>query len=281
MMKKSLVILIAFAMIGAVITVSAKEMNIVMGFKDQPKPPFIGNVNDNSGLYKQLFNTAAKRIGLNLEIVRVPKKRAHSHLQNGTVDFYPGASFSQSRAEYLYYLPIGFESKEVVITSINHADITDISKVSGRLLVELGSSKLSYGQKYPNLEIVQMGNLPIKNVLAALAKGRGDFFISDIEPIKAYMERHNINNEEELGIKIHYKAINHSFIPLYFGFSRKSPLFQEVVNQDFDPSNQVTISNFPTVITKECVAYKFYLALQHMKKSGEIKTLYYDYFGLN
>lgn len=256
----------------------ATEMKNVMGYKDQPTPPFIGTINDNSGLYNDLFKAAAKKVGASLEIVRFPKKRVHLHLKSGSLDFYPGASFSQSRAEYLYYLPMGFGTKEVVITSKHHADIADMSHVSGKLLVELGSSKLNYHKKYPNLDIVQMSNLPIKNVLSALAIGRGDFFISDVEPIIAYMKHHNINREADIGIKIHYNAINQSLIPMYLGFSRKSPLFQEVSNPKYDPDNQLSISNFPTLIVKESVAYQFYSALQKMKERGELEALYSDHF---
>ncbi len=274
---KAIVISLFIVVFGFVSIATAKENIIVMGYKDKSKPPLIGEKNDNSGLYKELFEKAAKQIGYKFKIVRFPKKRVHDGFKKGSIDFYPGASFSKKRSEYLYYLPNGLQTKEVLLSLKSHTEI-DISKVKGKLIVELGSSKIDWDKKYPGLKIVQMGKLPIEKAITFLKKGRGDFFIADIEPVDYYKKNSNINKYADIGIKVHHNAINKEFIAMNLGFSRKSPLFKEELNTNFDSSKQITIENFPTKISEECVAYKLYLELNKMKDSGETQKLYEKYF---
>ncbi len=58
----------------------------------------------NEGLYRIIFKEAAKRIGLEFEIKRYPKKRAYLYLEMGKVDFYPGASFNSDREKIGYFI---------------------------------------------------------------------------------------------------------------------------------------------------------------------------------
>lgn len=275
---KAIVISLFIVVLGFVLVATAKDNIIVMGYKDKSKFPLIGEKNDNSGLYKELFEKAAKQMGYKLKIVRLPKKRIHNGFKKGSIDFYPGASFSQKRAEYFYYLPNGLQTKEVLLSLKNHTEIIDISKAKGKLIVELGSSKKKWDKKYPGLKIVQMGKLPIKRAITALKKGRGDFFIGDIEPVDYYKKTSNINKYIDIGIKVHRNAINNEFIAMNLGFSRKSSLFTEELNPNFDSSKQITLENFPTKISKECVAYKLYLELEKLKDSGETQKMYDKYF---
>ncbi len=275
---KPIVISLFIVVFGFVSVVTAKENIIVMGYKDKSKPPLIGEKNDNSGLYKDLFEKAANQMGCKLKIVRQPKKRIHIGLKNGSIDFYPGASFSKKRAEYLFYLPNGLQTKEVLLSLNNHTEINDISKVKGRLIIELGSSKINWDIKYPGLQIIQMGKLPIDKVIIILKKGRGDFFIGDIEPVDYYKKISNINKYTDIGIKVHHNAISNEYIAMNLGFSRKSPLFKEEPNPNFDPPMPIALDNIPTKINEECVAYKFYLELVKLKGSGETQKIYDKYF---
>ncbi len=111
---------------------SAEENVIIMGYNAKNKIPLIGDENDNSGLYKELFETAAKKIGYRLKIVRLPKKRVHMGFKEGTLDFYPGASFSEKRSKCLYFQANGLEKKEVLLSARGKDEITDLSKLNGR-----------------------------------------------------------------------------------------------------------------------------------------------------
>lgn len=256
----------------------ASEKVITMGYKAIAKAPLIGGLQDNTGLYLDLFSLAAERIGYQLKIERLPKKRLHYKLEEGTVDFYPGSSFSQRRARYLYYLPNGLTTKEVLISLNDRPEITDMNQAKGILIAELGSSKLEWGDIYPMLSVATMGKLSLDTVIKALKLGRGDFYIADIEVVDHYLKHKGLESYDDIGIKIHHNAVNNAFIPMYMGFSRKSQLFSEVENPDFNPDNSVSIQNFTTLVEKHSVAYQFHLALEALRTEGITQSLYNEYF---
>jgi hypothetical protein len=250
---------------------------IIMGYKDISKMPLIGEKNNNSGLYFDLFSKAAKRIGYKLEIKRYPKKRINIGLSNGTIDFYPGSSFSQKRTKYLYYLPNGLDTKEVLISLDRQPEIYDMNEAKGALIVERGSSKLEWSKIYTNLKIIELGELSIEKVIKALKIGRGDFYISDIEIVDYYKKINNLNNYSDINIRIHHMAINKKPIPMNLGFSRKSKLFSEKKNLNYNNQKIISLDNFPTIIDKNSIAYKFFIALDELKKEKITNDLYDRY----
>ena len=251
---------------------------IKMGYKSIHKLPLIGGEDDNSGLYLDLFNKAAKKIGFRLEIVRLPKKRLHLALQKGEIDFYPGSSFSLKRADYLYYLPNGLKTKEVLVSLMDKKMIDNMNQVNGVLIVELGSSKKEWDNIYTNLKIKEFNKLSMDTVIKILKFKRGDFYIADIEIVDYYQKVNNINSLFDVGIKVHENAITKEFIPMNLGFSRKSKLFKEKENLNYKKEDMTSIENFPTVIDKSSVAYKFYLALEELKQERVTDKLYKKYF---
>ncbi|WP_415893854.1 substrate-binding periplasmic protein [Neptuniibacter sp. PT8_73] len=257
---------------------NASEKTIIMGYKAIAKPPLIGGHGDDSGLYLDLFKKAAERIGYELLVVRIPKKRLHFELARGTVDFYPGSSFSQKRTGYIFYLPNGLQTKEVLISLDYWPEINSMDEVEGRLIVELSSSKLEWDQIYPKLTISQMGKLSMEKVIEALKTGRGDFYVADIEIVDHYQKLNDLESYEEIGIKIHHNAINQAFIPMNMGFSRKSKLFSEYPNPSFSPDDDISIENFYTIVDQDSVAYQFYQALDQLKQEGYTQKLYDQYF---
>jgi len=256
----------------------ADESVLTMGYKDKAKMPLINVLGDNSGVYQALFSAAAKKAGKILKIVRQPKKRIHAGFKDGSLDFYPGASFSKKRAAYLYYIPNGLMTKEVLITQDSQAEITDMSQVKGRLIVESGSSKAEWDKQYPSLRIVQMTKLPIEIAVQALQSNRGDFYVADIEAVDFYQKWENLRSYKDIGLKVHHNAINKKFVPMYLGFSRKSSLFSEIVNPDYDESKGISIDNFPSIISKNSFAHRLMQSLNEMKESGETQAIYDKYF---
>jgi hypothetical protein len=256
----------------------ADEKVIKMGYKSISKMPLIGEGNDNSGLYLELFNKAAKKIGYRLEIERLPKIRLHLALEEGDIDFYPGSSFSQKRATYLYYLENGLETKEVLVSLDSKEEIFSMYEAKGILIVELGSSKIEWDKKYRNLKIIQLGKLSMTTVVNALKFNRGDFYVADIEIVNYFKKINGLKNYKELGLKIHNEAITKEFIPMHMGFSRKSKLFKEKSNPDFNRKEAISIENFPTIVDENSVAFKFYQALHELKDEEETKKLYMKYF---
>ena len=275
-MKRSIYILLF--LFFTYLNLNAEDKVIVMGYKEKDKMPLIGKKGDDSGLYKELFEKAAKKIGYELKIVRYPKKRVHAGLKAGVFDFYPGASFSKKRAEYLYYLPNGLQTKEVLVSLDDKEEITDMKQAKGKLLIAPGSSKVDWDKKYSGIKIVQMGKLPMKTVIQALKAKRGDFYIADIEVVDYYLKQNNIKNYKDIGIKIHQSAVNKWYIPMYMGFSRNSRLFEEVPNPLFEIDEELSIANFPVNVSKSSIAYRLYKALREFEQSGETKKIYGKYF---
>lgn len=272
-MKKILLIVLFFT-----VWILADDKVITMGYKDREKMPLIGNEFDNKGLYYELFTKAAHNIGYKIDIERFPKKRLHFRFKKGVTDFYPGASFSLKRGEYLYYLPNGLETKEVLVTLDSPKEYKSLDELKGKLLIELGSSKSEITKKYPKIKTVQKTTLSMQSVINALQNKIADFYIADIEVVDYYKKQEGFYSYKNIGIKIHYNTINKEFIPMYLGFSRKSPLFSEGSNPYFDKTKGISIDNFPTKISKDCVAYKLYNSLMDLKKEGETKRLYNKYF---
>lgn len=275
-MKRS--VFVVLFILGLVNISFAEDKVIVMGYKSIAKTPLIGEEDDNTGLYLDLFNKAAKKIGYRLEIERLPKKRLHLALERGYIDFYPGSSFSQKRAKYLYYLENGLETKEVLVSTSEKKEINNISEAKGTLIVELGSSKIEWDIIYPNIKITKLGKLSMDTIIKALKFNRGDFYIADIEIINYYKKINYLDSYLDIGIKIHENAINKKLIPMYLGFSRKSKLFNEIENSNFDNTKTISIKNFPTKVDENSVAYKFFKALDELKKEQVTKTIYNKYF---
>ena len=264
--------LLTYVIIGG--STFAKDKAIVMGFKNISKGQLIGDLRSNEGLYKDLFKMAAKELGYNLKIVRLPKKRVHLALRKGTIDFYPGSSFSKERSKYLYYLPNGLKTKEVLVSLSEQREITNMSNANGRLMVGLGSSKIKWDEKYKDLKVNIMSKLSMPIVVKALKSNRGDFYIADIEIVDSYKKENSINDLSSIGIRIHENAISRNFIKMYLGFSRNSPLFKERKNEYFNTQREISISNFPTKIDEDCIAYKLYKILVKYEKNGTTKALY-------
>ena len=260
------------------LSVTGNEKVIVMGYKAIAKPPLIGDARDNSGLYVDLFSKAAEKIGYRLQTVRIPKKRLHKELALGNIDFYPGSSFSLDRAKYLYYLPNGLLTKEVLVSLASMPEISDMEEAEGTLIIELGSSKSEWDDIYPKMSLTQMSKLSMESVIRALRVGRGDFYIADIEIVDDYKRRNGIASFADIGIRIHHNAINREFIPMYMGFARNSLLFSEKPNLEYDPDIRVSISNFTSTVNKESVAYRFSEALLQLQKQGDTQRLYDLYF---
>lgn len=260
-----------------VIVAFGEENVIFMGYKDDAKKPLIGDMDDNSGAYQELFSKAAEMIGYKLHIVRFPKKRLYSMFEKGDLDFYPGASFSEKRSAYMNFLNNGLETKEVLLTRNNMDEITDISKVSGTLIADLGGSKSNFNAKYPNILVQEVASIDFEQALQMLKLNRGDFYIADIEEVDYYQKSKGLKTFNDIGIRVHYNAFG-DFIPMYMGFSMKSKQFKAKDNPRYDKSKPLDYENTPKTVSEDCVAYKFHEALMKLKESGETKKIYNKYF---
>jgi len=278
-MKISAKLLLSFFMFFSVPSLLFAECQLKMGYKEGAKLPLIAKQPDNAGAYLELFSKAAQSIGCKLTVVRLPKKRLHSKFKSGELDFYPGASFSEKRAAYLYYIENGFMTAQYGITSINTPEISNFQQVKEfdlLWLLELGSSKTelanSIGARTQTLKIVD-----IERMRRIISKGRNVFYVADKELIDYYLKSNGLSSLKEIGLKVHRHCCAGD-AAMYMGFSRFSPHFAEMPNPKYDPSKPLRPSNFPTIVDPDSVAYRLSQALRKMKDSGETAKIYETYF---
>lgn len=250
-----------------------------MTYKDGGKKPLIGKNPDNTGAYLDLYWLAAKKIGCELKVVRLPKKRLHIELSKGKLDFYPGASFSKKRAKYLYYGENGFKTGEYGLSPLHVPTINSYGQLKTlnlRWLMEHGGSKIEVAEKL-GIRTQKLPYVNIDKVRTLFRLKRSHFYVADKELIDYYPKKRGITSFKEIGLKVHKNCCGGTR-PMYFGFSRFSPHFKEQPNPNFDKTKPLSPDNFPTRLVPGSIVYKFEAAIRQLKKSGKIDEIYRKHF---
>lgn len=250
----------------------ANACELTMGYKDGAKGNLIGPPGDDTGAYQDLFTEASKRLGCTLRIIRLPKSRLHERLKEGSIDFYPGASFSEERASYLYYLENGFETGEVGVSRQQQPIIKSLEDLQGlKLLAEVGTSK-AYLADY-GVELVQTSTLTFDHVTKMLTRRRADFYVADIEFLNGYLARHEKDQLEKLGLMIHPNCCG-GRQPMYAAFSIKSPLFSGAANNAFRKDQPLSPLNQQIIPKRNNLVEKLAKILADMKSEGLSAQIY-------
>jgi len=254
--------------------VAADDGVLVMGYPEREKLPLIDAAPSNEGVFYDLYTAVAKRLGLKLEIRRVPKKRLYDEMNRGTIDFYPAAAFSASRAEFMHWIDNGLKSKEVCLTRKNVPTIADLTKIPDmRLAAELGGVKFD-PKEFPQIKVLEFGAyVDIDTAVKVLTRDEADLYFVDIEVVDHFKKVKKVNALEELGIKLHPDCIE-KFGPTYMGFSRKSAKFSEKPNPAYKADQPLSGTNQPSLLDTDSVAGKAAAILRQMKKSGEAQRIY-------
>ena len=247
---------------------------LTMGYRETAREPFIGKSGDNSGIYFDIYSAAAKKMNIDLKIIRLPKKRVLRAMKEGKIDFYPGFKFTKERSDYIYYIKNGLSGGwNIGISLQSFPLITNIKQLGGRRVVTAaGSPDINILSSVKDVKVNHVHTLDIKKVIALLRKKRHDFYIDYHDTIKYHLKTYNIKD-----IKVHPNCCGRKK-PMYLGFSRKSNNFNEIVNPKYEDKLPISIENFPTVILKNSLAYRLDITLKQMEKSGEIKTIFNKYF---
>ena len=264
-------VMIAIFVIG--ISVEAGACTVVMGYKSKPKLPLIAENPDSSGVYNELYSRAAKKINCKLKVVRLPKKRAHVYLQKGVeIDFYPGMKFSKKRANYSYFIPNGLPGGRVGITLASFPEITDLKQLRGKtILVSLDSSYTEVISGIGGIKLHKIPKMGIEKAIKMIRLKRGDFYSTEPIAVEYFLKSRGI-----IDFKIQRNCCG-GHTPIYMGFSRKSPLFRESSNPNYDKSKPISPENFPTIVNPDTIPHKLGLALREMEESGETEMLYQSY----
>ncbi len=266
------ILLAVMTVLTAAYNVAAADKIIKMGYRTNERAPLIAKEPDNSGLYKEIYTTAAEKIGYKLNIVRLPKKRILIKLVKGEIDFYPGFNYSKARAEYTYYVENGLPGGDVGLSRADMPNITDLSQLKGKtLLTNRGSPDFLLG--VDGVKEMCTSEMDIARAIKILQLKRADFFIYNKSSIEYYLKKNNIE-----GMKVHPQAYG-GVKPLYLGFSKSSPLFKGMDNPNYNPDESASPLNQPLIAKPGCVAALFAIALKEMKESGETYKIYAKYYG--
>ena len=250
------------------------ENKIIMGYRTNARLPLINEAPDSSGIYLELYQIVTNKLGYQLEVIRLPKKRVILGFQKGEVDFYPGFNFTIERSAYTFYIENGLPGDDIGISRMDFKEITNVEQLKGHTLLGPAGGP-NYVEGIDGVHQYRISELTIdKAILLVTQKKRFDFYIYNRSSIEYYLSQHRIPD-----IKIHYDCCG-GYKPMYLGFSRKSSLIKEIENPDFDPNLDISYHNFPVILSKDCFAYKFMKVLKKMQESGETLAIYNKYHGI-
>lgn len=246
---------------------------LVMGYRLNERLPLIEAYPSNRGLYFELYAGAAQKIGCTLRVVREPKKRLLRKLQTGEIDFYPGFTFSQERANYAYYFENGLTHRYGMISRNDEADVYQISELKNRVMLVAQGGPTHQAERY-GVIIRYVENLSLAKAAKIIEKRQADFYVYNAPSIDYFLKYHPTKT-----LKKH--PCCGDTLPMYLGFSKQSTHYQSKANLLFKPGEAISPTNYPESLEEQSVAYKLRNAIATMLEEGEITALYKRYYGSN
>ncbi|EPJ46186.1 MAG: hypothetical protein OFPII_22130 [Osedax symbiont Rs1] len=244
-----------------------------MAFKEGEKKPLMAKAPDNTGAFQDIFQFAAKSIGCELEIKRYSKRRVHKLLSLGAVDFYPGASYSDKRAEYLHYSPLGMMTAEYGLSPLHIPEIFSYQQVKDLQLIwlmELGSSKREIADRL-KIKVEQTQNLTIYKLRRYFTTRNVNFFVFDKELIDMFLLGKPESYLAEIGLKLHKNCCGGD-LPMYLGIAKKSKHFAVQANVS-GTVNSLLARQTPQLLAGSTFQ-RLVSALKTMQETGITQAIY-------
>lgn len=252
----------------SLLSFSGVGCELTMGYRTSERLPYIHAEPDNSGLFDDLYRTAAARIGCELNIVRAPKNRIIRDLMHGKIDFYPSLGFNRQRMRFAHFVPNGLPERYTGISREGTPDIrqpTELVNHDMVLLISPGGYDL--GGLPDKLETRRPPDMDVPQALGLLRARKGDFFIYDEITLNYYLKR-----DGRTALKLHHDCCE-SPRTMYLGFSRKSPHFDDEPNPAYDVDKPLTPENLPRRLRAGTKAEQFSRSLALMLKEGKTQAL--------
>jgi ABC-type amino acid transport substrate-binding protein len=239
---------------------------LVMGYRTNERLPFIDD-ETNNGIYLDLFGEACRKIGVALKVVRLPKVRVAHALQQGTVDFYPGYSFTVERASHITFFPNGLMERYVVVNRLDDPPISAYENLIGKTEIRsLGNPSFLPAAIQSQVKSSDAGELGIARALRMVDAGRVDFFIYDETTLRYYWPRLNT-------AKLRLNDSLDRLVPMYTGWSKKSPHLKFIKNPKYLSDKALSAENQPEIPDPQSLAGRLEAALLSMNQSGETKAI--------
>lgn len=248
----------------------AQVCQLIMGYRTSARLPLIDKAPANDGFYQDLFRQATKKIGCRLVIKRQPKKRILRGLKNGSIDFYPGFSFSPERAKYALFIANGLTHGYGVLSRRGAAGISSWKDMEGKTALIAAGGSTDLLTQY-DIRLASVNDLDLNKAAQLLLKHKADVYIYDASTIDYFLKQHPL-----LPLKSHPCCGQQH--PMYLGFSRFSRYLNEIDNPSFDPTQPVSPANFPRQAKPGSVAARMAGALVELKASGFVDELVQKYY---
>ncbi len=250
-----------------------EERIITMGYRTTNKLPYIAEEPDNSGFYTDLYSEACERIGFQLRIVRLPKKRVLIGLSNGSIDFYPGFAYNDERAQYSFWINTKLIQRDVAVSLDTLHQLTSFDLLQDlRYLKALGNPDYLDSAVLATMNVNIVAELDLERALSLIDLGRVDFYIYEENTMKYYVKSHGLT-----GFQFHENLIDRVGW-MHAGFSRLSPHFEGIDNPSYDSTMAMSRENFPFDVVPESTVDRFRNALLEMYEEGYTDSLYQYHF---
>lgn len=238
----------------------SQSCELVMGYQNKAKLPFINKAPDNSGIYLDIYSLAAQKIDCVLKVVRLPKVRTLNNIKVGEIDFYPGMKFSKERSLYIHFIPNGLITGRMGLSRRNMPLITNKQQLTNySVLISLGG--INYVDKIDGIKVHQVLNLGIEKAARMLILERADFYATDPIVVDNFLQ-----NTDTTIFKKHPNCCG-GVKPMHIGFSKNSVYSTEINNPDYRKGKNLSIENFPTKLVKDSIAYEFGKTVREVVKS--------------
>ncbi|MFO6422683.1 substrate-binding periplasmic protein [Motilimonas sp. KMU-193] len=246
---------------------SSWACELKMGYRTTQRPPFIAGAPDNTGLYKELYETAATKMGCKLTIVRSSKSRILAKIDTGDIDFYPGLTPTPERAQYVHFFPNGLVDGYMGISHLDLAEITHYGQLSGKtLLIAKGGPRLVSDDL--NVIIKEPPELSVAMAAEMIDQKKADFYIYNFTSLIEF-----IKQNKDLNIKLHRHCCG-EFQPMQLGFYLKSAKIKtkpnETLNTRYPHNNQQLDDQSTARLLKETLA--------EMAQDGTTAGIFYKHF---
>ncbi|MBU2967790.1 transporter substrate-binding domain-containing protein [Pseudoalteromonas sp. C2R02] len=248
--------------------------NMVMGYRENERQPFINRAPQHDGLYIDLYKQALKEINCTLSVVRAPKKRILNMLKKGQIDFYPGLSFNKQRSAYVHFIKNGLKDELIAISK------KSLSKYNTRLNLKFNLESYTFlmaqgantlGIEHSGARIRYVENLSIANAVKFISENKADYYIYHKASLLYYLNTNHITH-----LEIH--ACCGEPKPMYLGFSKRSIYAEKTLNTSFNNHIALSPNNTPYNLKKQSKAFQLATSLQRLKQLGYIKHLEELYF---
>ncbi|MDP2561920.1 hypothetical protein [Psychrobium sp. 1_MG-2023] len=253
-----------------------------MTFKTGDKYPLMFEAPENSGVFFDVYTEAARRIGCKLIITRLPKQRIHEALKKGDLDFYPAASFSEKRAEYLHYIEVGITTKEYGLSSTKIPAIKNLSQLKEYpnlfWLMEANSSKSELAAAL-GIKTQQINYMNIEKFIKFVNQRPKYeyFYIADKEIFDTFLVNHKVTDLISHGLRTHTNCCGKAK-PMFLGFSKRSKHYRAIANEAFNDKENVSATNQVSKLTTNSLVHRLAVALQNMKQEGVTEEIYNKWY---